>query len=216
MSKIITFISFLLIFFVATGLSPAGPEVPLKVEPSDENAVEWKESLEKLRSRFGLRPDEPAVIVDISEQKLYLIQGEEERKTYPVSTSRYGAGSKEKSHKTPMGAHRIVEKMGAGAKIGAVFREGIELGRVAAIHVDDTDLREDLITTRILWLKGLEPGINLGEGIDSYERHIYIHGTPEEGLIGTPVSDGCIRMKNRDVVELFDLVPGGTLVEIQK
>ena len=216
MNRMITFISFLLIFFVTTGLSPASPEAPPKAEPSCENPVEWKESLEKLRSRFGLDPGEPAVIVDISEQKLYLIQGEKLKKTYPVSTSKYGVGSNEKSHKTPLGTHRIVEKMGGGAEIGAVFREGIELGRVATIHVDNTDLQEDLITTRILWLKGLEPGINLGRGIDSYERHIYIHGTPEEGMIGTPTSDGCIRMKNRDVVELFDLVPEGTLVEIQK
>ena len=216
MVRMDTSLFFFFVIFLYAGIALAGPEVPLEAEPSLVEPVEWKESLEKLRSRFELGPDGPAVIVDISEQKLYLLQGGNLRKTYPVSTSRHGLGSKEKSHKTPLGAHRIAEKIGGGAGIGAVFREGIELGKVAIIHVDDTDLREDLITTRILWLKGIEPGVNLGERIDSYERHIYIHGTPEEGLIGAPASDGCIRMKNRDVVELFDLVPEGALVEIQK
>jgi len=135
---------------------------------------------------------------------------------YPISTSKYGVGSAEKSNKTPPGTHRIVEKIGESAKSGAVFKAGIDTGKVATTYSDATDIREDLITTRILWLKGLEPGINRGKGIDSYERHIYIHGTSEEGLIGTTASDGCIRMKNRDVLELFDLVPQGTLVEIQR
>lgn len=77
-------------------------------------------------------------------------------------------------------------------------------------------MEDDLVTTRILWLQGLEPGVNQGKGIDSHARYIYIHGTPEEGLIGQPASHGCIRMYNRDVIELFDAVQEGTLVEIQE
>ena len=93
---------------------------------------------------------------------------------------------------------------------------GINTRRIAEIYIDSTDLEEDPITTRIMWLEGLEAGINRGKGIDSYKRHIYIHGTPEGGLIGQPASHGCIRMRNKDVIELFDLVSKDTLVEIQE
>ncbi|MFQ6092176.1 MAG: L,D-transpeptidase family protein, partial [bacterium] len=103
-----------------------------------------------------------------------------------------------------------------GAKIGAIFKSGLNTGEIAKIYTDSTDVQEDLITSRIMWLEGLEAGINKGRDIDSYDRRIYIHGTPEEGLIGVPVSHGCIRMRNKDVIELFDLVSKGTLVEIQK
>jgi len=112
--------------------------------------------------------------------------------------------------------HRIFEKIGEGAKIGTVFTSLNNTGRVAEIYTDRTDVQEDFITTRIMWLEGLEFGVNNGEGIDSRERRIYIHGTPEEGLIGTPASHGCIRMKNRDIVELFDLVERDALVYIRE
>ncbi|MEE8584447.1 MAG: L,D-transpeptidase, partial [Acidobacteriota bacterium] len=87
-------------------------------------------------------------------------------------------------------------------------------GETAAIHTDQTDLDKDRITTRILWLCGKEPGVNQGMGVDSYLRHIYIHGTPEEGLLGSPASRGCIRMGNQEIVELFEAVPMDTPVLI--
>lgn len=90
---------------------------------------------------------------------------------------------------------------------------GRNSGKTTEIGIDT---KEDLVTTRIMWLKGLEAGINKGKGIDSYNRRIYIHGTPEEGLIGRPASYGCIRMKNKDVIELFNLLKEGTLVEIKE
>ncbi len=112
----------------------------------------WKAAVEKLRTESHLKPDELVIVVSISEQKLYLIKGEEIVKTYLVSTSRYGIGSKAGSNKTPPGTHRIAEKIGGGAPIGMIFEYGIRTERIAPIHNDTTDVEEDLITTRILWL----------------------------------------------------------------
>jgi len=145
-----------------------------------------------------------------------LLKSEEVIRTYPVSTSKYGIGNKEGSNKTPLGTHRIYEKVGEGVKIGTIFKARISAGRIAKIYRDSTDVEQDFVITRIMCLEGLEPGINEGKGIDSRDRRIYLHGTPEEGLIGKPASHGCIRMKNDDVVELFDLVKIGTLVEIKE
>ena len=176
---------------------------------------EWTRLFGRLR-QFGLKSDEHAIVVDISDQRLYLIKDGRIVKTFPISTSKYGIGNKEGSYRTPLGMHRIFEKIGEGAKIGTVFTSLNNTGRVAEIYTDRTDVQEDFITTRIMWLEGLEFGVNNGEGIDSRERRIYIHGTPEEGLIGTPASHGCIRMKNRDIVELFDLVERDALVYIRE
>jgi len=167
------------------------------------------------------RADELIITIDVSRQKLFLFENvpfENPKliKMYPVSTSKYGVGNEKNSKKTPLGTHFIVEKIGDGAKIGTIFELRGNTGGIAEIYTDATDIQEDLMTTRILWLKGIVPGVNEGEGVDSYNRHIYIHGTPEEGLIGTPASNGCIRMKNKDIIELFDSIPEGTLVGIHE
>lgn len=159
------------------------------------------------------------ITVEVSAQKLYLFEDIPFKnpklvKTYPVSTSKYGTGPTDK--KTPLGTHIIAEKIGRGARIGTVFVARRRAGWIARIHNDTTDTENDFITTRILWLKGIQPGINEGEGVSSYYRYIYIHGTSEEGLIGSPASNGCIRMKNKDIIELFRLVPEGTLVNIHR
>ena len=157
----------------------------------------------------------PFIKVSVANQMLYLIENEQILHQYPVSTSVYGIGSEAGSNKTPLGKHKILNKIGDGAPLGAIFKSRINTGRVAALYTDNTDLEEDDVTTRILRLTGLEPGKNQGPGVDSFARYIYIHGTPEEGLIGRPASHGCIRMKNTDVIELFDLVREGTLVMIE-
>lgn len=133
---------------------------------------------------------------------------------YPVSTSKYGIGSEAGSFKTPLGKHRVAEKIGAGAPMHTIFKERVNTGKLAAIDRTLKGAPYDDVTTRVLWLEGLEPGLNRGKGIDSKERFIYIHGTPSEGLIGRPASNGCVRMYNRDVIELFNLVPEGTPVTI--
>jgi lipoprotein-anchoring transpeptidase ErfK/SrfK len=156
------------------------------------------------------------ITIDTSKQRLFVFEGKEIIRIYPVSTSRYGVGNEKNTNKTPLGTHFIVAKIGKGAKIGAIFEHRKNTGRIARIYTDTTHIEEEFITTRILWLRGIVPGLNEGEGVDSYIRCIYIHGTPEEGLIGTPASNGCIRMKNQDIIELFDLVPEGTLVGIHE
>ena len=174
-----------------------------------------------IRCPIQSRAEEFLITVDVSRQKLFLFENvpfENPKliKMYPVSTSKYGVGNEENGMKTPLGTHFIAEKIGDGAKIGTIFELCESTGRIAEIYTHATDIEEDLITTRILWLKGIVPGVNEGEGVDSYNRHIYIHGTPEEGLIGTPASNGCIRMKNKDIIELFDSIAEGTLVGIHQ
>ncbi|WP_069471702.1 L,D-transpeptidase [Candidatus Marithrix sp. Canyon 246] len=153
------------------------------------------------------------IIVDISEQKLYLHNyAKKEVKIYPVSTSKYGIGSEANSYKTPLGLHRIENKIGHGAERNTIFKARRNTGRKAIINTPGSG---DSITSRIMWLKGLELGKNSGEGIDSYRRYIYIHGTREENKIGQVASHGCIRMYNKDVIELFDRVDEGIIVEIK-
>ncbi len=135
---------------------------------------------------------------------------------YPVSTSRYGIGNENGSFRTPLGEHSIAQKIGAGCRINEVFIGRQPQGVLEELKQGGASLPEDIITSRILWLKGLEPGINQGEGIDSFERYIYIHGTSEEELIGQAASHGCVRMRNKDVIELFDNVDENCRVLIQE
>jgi hypothetical protein len=127
-----------------------------------------------------------------------------------ISTSRFGIGNREGSNMTPPGLHRIEEKIGGGAVPWTIFRSRENAGEVWEKGMDD----ENQILTRILRLRGLEEGVNAGPGIDSYERYIYIHGTNREELIGTPMSHGCVCMKNDDVIRLFDMANVGTMVYI--
>ncbi|GIX21368.1 MAG: peptidase [Gammaproteobacteria bacterium] len=159
----------------------------------------------------ALGPRRPAVLVKLDEQRLYLVEADG-WVSWPVSTAARGAGSAENSFCTPLGLHRIAEKIGAGCAVGEVLRGRRPTGRIVEPVSAPQALGEDLITSRILWLEGLEPGRNRGPGVDSHARYIYIHGTPEEGLIGRPVSKGCVRMRNADVIELFERVDVGTPV----
>ncbi|ANB03826.1 L,D-transpeptidase [Ectothiorhodospira sp. BSL-9] len=158
---------------------------------------------------------DPVAVVRIDEQRLYLIRQGQIQREYPISTSRHGIGNQDGSFRTPLGVHRIHSKFGDGAPKGTVFRARENTGKVAPIVTVPERTPGDFITTRILWLEGLEDGVNRGEGIDSFSRYIYIHGTDEEGLIGQPASEGCVRMTNADVIELFETMPEGTLVVIQ-
>lgn len=168
----------------------------------------------KLKDHFKLKSGEMFMVADPAYQRMYLIKNGNILKEYIISTSKYGLGSESGSNKTPVGTHRIKEKFGKGAPIGRIFRGRVDTGETAKIYSDDTDIEKDDVTTRIMWLDGVEKGVNRGGNMDSHRRYIYIHGTPEEGLLGKPASHGCIRMKNSDVIELFNLVKSGTLVEI--
>ncbi len=155
------------------------------------------------------------IIVDISEQRLYLYNNDNLVQSFPVSTSKYGEGQIENSFKTPLGLHEIKEKIGDNVPINTIFTARVNTNKVAEIQINPNDTEDDFVTSRILWLDGLENGINRGVGVDSYGRYIYIHGTHEEGLIGQKASHGCIRMFNNDVIELFDMVSEGTKVQIR-
>ena len=154
------------------------------------------------------------VFISIKKQKLYHIKNNKIVNKYIISSSKYGVGNQEGSNKTPLGLHKIKEKHGEKTPINGKMIGRIFYGNIANIYTDKTESKTDDITTRILWLEGLEKGKNLGPGIDSYERYIYIHGTSEEGKLGEPASNGCIRMKNKDIFDLYKRLEVGTLVLI--
>ena len=154
------------------------------------------------------------LFVSIENQKMYHIKEGAIVKKYIISSSEYGTGSEAGSNKTPLGLHKVKEKYGDetpinGRMIGRVF-----YGQIATLYNDKTKSKTDDVTSRIFWLEGLEKGKNKGEGIDSYKRYIYIHGTSEEGRLGRPASHGCIRMKNNEVIDLYKTIAIGTLVLI--
>jgi L,D-transpeptidase-like protein len=163
----------------------------------------------------GIAPTQFVLLVNIAEQTVSLFErfsaswrlGSKIR----CSTSRFGIGQTEGSNCTPLGLHRIVEKIGAGAPTGTVFKS-----RKAVGHVSQPEFADAKITTRILWLEGLEPGFNRGGRLDSHARYIYIHGTADQSSIGKPTSCGCIHLADADLIPLFDLLPNGTLVWISE
>ena len=142
--------------------------------------------------------------VDIPRQMLDLRHRGELIKSWPVSTSRFGVGFEPGSFKTPTGHFVVQEKIGVGAPLWMEFKSRQPTGKLAAPGGE-----QDGILTRILWLSGLDE-----ENANTRDRYIYFHGTNREDLIGTPASHGCIRLRNADIAELFDLVPEGTRVVI--
>jgi hypothetical protein len=150
--------------------------------------------------------------VSIQRQQLYHVQQGACVRVYPVSTAQRGPGAAVDSYCTPTGWHRVAEKHGAGVPELGILRDRVFTGTLA--DPDFAGVDKDWITSRILWLEGLEPGVNQGPGVDSKARYIYIHGTANERAIGTACSMGCVRMLNRDVIQLFELVAPGTPVVI--
>jgi L,D-transpeptidase YbiS len=148
----------------------------------------------------------PRAKIDISirDQTLTLKHGDETVRKYPISSSRFGLGVEEGSNKTPTGNFRVASKIGYGLPAGTIFQS-----RVPLKPDDPLPATEDLITSRILWLDGLDE-----HNANTRDRFIYIHGTKHEDKIGRPDSHGCIRMRNADVIELFDLVDEETPVVI--
>ena len=135
---------------------------------------------------------------------------------YAVSTGERGAGERSGSLCTPRGRHRIRARIGAGAPAGAVFRGRRPTGEVWSREFAAAHPGCDWILSRILWLCGEEPGRNRGGEVDTMRRYIYLHGTGDDQPMGVARSHGCVRMRNRDIIELFELVPAGTVVEIDE
>jgi len=150
--------------------------------------------------------------VDLIRQCLSVKRGREVLRQYLVSTSRYGPGERMGSNCTPRGHHKIRAKIGAGLPPGSVLLGRRFTGEIYSAELARSQPERDWILSRILWLSGLEPGLNRFGCVDSMRRYIYIHGTPDTEIIGVPCSHGCVRMRNTDVIELFDIVPPGTPV----
>jgi hypothetical protein len=146
------------------------------------------------------------IFVSIKHQKLYYLKGGKVQQQYDISTSEYGVGSLKGSKKTPLGLHKVQNKIGIGCPINSVLKMGYCSGKTVKVITQPKHGQDDYVTTRILWLNGMETGVNKGGQVDTYNRNIYIHGTAEEGLIGSPASHGCVRMKNLDVLALFNKV----------
>ena len=163
--------------------------------------------------QLGVRPTRQALLVSIARQTMWLLEKSSRpacqcRRRYVISTSRFGIGQDNGSNRTPLGLHRIAEKIGGGWPVGAVFRARQFAGYTWQGHPDAT------IVHRILWLDGLEPGFNRGGSVDTHARYIYIHGFSDETTLGRPMSHGCVHVAANDLLPLFDLLPRGTLVWI--
>ena len=146
-----------------------------------------------------------ALLISVPDQKLALVQNGVRVAEYPVSTSRYGVGDRFGSYATPLGWMEVAQKIGQGSPLGAVFKDRHPTGEI--LHPNAPG--RDPIVTRILWLRGIESTTR-----NAYARGIYIHGTPVERMIGRPASYGCVRMRSRDVADLFSRVDVGTRVDI--
>jgi L,D-transpeptidase YbiS len=152
--------------------------------------------------------------ISLAAQTLTLSRSGQPLKTYAVSTSKHGAGETSGSFKTPRGRHVIRAKIGAGAPPNSVFRGRRATGEIYTAELARLNPERDWILTRILWLSGTEIGRNRLGPVDTMRRFIYIHGTPDSEPLGAPSSIGCIRMANADIIELFDIVDAGTVVDI--
>jgi len=152
--------------------------------------------------------------VSIAEQTLELFNNEEFVKAYSISTALNGAGCQKDSGQTPLGKHIVRAKIGANAAINSVFVGRRPTGEVFNEQLAKEFPHRDWILSRILWLSGNEKGVNRLGNVDTMQRYIYIHGTPDSEPMGVPISHGCIRMRNNDIIELFDLIDIQTPVEI--
>ncbi len=151
------------------------------------------------------------VYVDIDTQTLFFFKDKELVVNYSISTAKNGLGNQQNSYKTPRGFHQVIEKIGANQPLNMMFnarQATAELAKIDQPHYTE----QDTITSRILWLSGLEEGVNLSGNVDTKSRYIYIHGTADEAHLGQPLSHGCVRMKNTDIIELFDMVEENTIV----
>lgn len=160
------------------------------------------------------------IVVNINKQTLEFLVDNQVQASYSVSTAKNGIGSQEGSGCTPLGVHVISEKIGGEQPINSVFVGRVPTGEIYSDELGKQAPERDWILSRILWLSGMEDGCNKGENdkgvCDTYQRYIYIHGTPDSEPMGEPLSHGCIRMRNSDIIELYNMVDEGTPVVIVK
>ncbi len=200
---------------VPLNIPPMQAQMPPMQKGQHPGAADFSFIVQDLAKRFPGYDTRKVLLVDASDQRMVMLENGQFAGEWVISTATNGLGSRKGSQQTPTGVHRIAKKIGDGAALGAIFKSRQNTGRIANIlTAPGAESTEDNVTTRILWLDGMEPGINKGGNVDSYDRFIYIHGTDEEGKLGAPASHGCIRMRNRDVINLFEQVDENTLVVI--
>ncbi len=158
--------------------------------------------------------DEKLIRIDLAHQELCLYQGQKQIMSYAVSTSKHGPGEEMDSGCTPRGLHRIRIKIGEGVPENSVFVARRPTGEIYSAELGRQYPQRDWILTRILWLTGLEAGRNMGGSNDTLRRFIYIHGCPDTEPMGIPLSHGCIRMRNNDLLDLFGYVDTATIIDI--
>jgi len=163
---------------------------------------------------LSITPTRRQIIVSIERQELALICDGALERIFAISTSKNPPSCKADSYGTPLGLHALADRIGDGEPLGMVFKGRVPTGQHFSDYPEEEQGR-NLITTRIIRLRGLETGQNRGHGCDSYERYVYIHGTNHEDRIGEPFSGGCVELRNIDVVELFDTVSEGDHVWIR-
>ncbi|AHF89228.1 hypothetical protein OpiT1DRAFT_00680 [Opitutaceae bacterium TAV1] len=164
--------------------------------------------------RLGIKPSERLLVVRIDTQTMQFFHRGNLLRSFVISTSRRPPSNVKDSLGTPRGLHEISERIGAGQPPGMVFKGRVPTGRHFS-ELPDADQRPNLITSRILRLRGLEPGVNRGGDVDTWERLVYIHGTNQESGLGTPMSHGCVLMRNLEIIGLYEEVRAGDLVWIE-
>lgn len=176
----------------------------------------YQNTLEKVKNTaLAMKPDihrQNLIRVDIDCQRLDVLFRSALRASYSISSSRYGVGQSNGSLRTPLGIHRVSEMFGNNEPLGRVFKARQPQQEI--VQPGEKSKSEDIITSRIIWLEGLQFGFNRGGDCDSHDRYIYIHGTHDEARIGQPASIGCIRMKNSDVAVLYEMIEVGDLVVV--
>lgn len=172
------------------------------------------ELVNKTCARLGIKPGERILVVRISTATLQFFLHGVLVKSFGISTSKRPPSNIKDSLGTPRGLHEIAERIGAGQPPGMVFKSRVPTGRHYFEMLEREPDHDNLITGRILWLRGLEPGVNRGGNVDTYERYVYIHGTNHEDRIGEPLSSGCVLMRNQEIVELYEQVRAGDQVVI--
>ena len=173
------------------------------------------EQVNKTCARLGIKPGERLLAVRISTATLQFFRKGELIKSYGVSTSKRPPSNVKNSLGTPRGLHEIAERIGASQPPGMVFKSRAPTGQhFSELLTSEDGINDNLITSRILWLRGLEPGVNRGGDVDTYERYVYIHGTNHGARIGQPLSSGCVLLRDLDIIELYEEVRVRDLVWI--
>lgn len=171
------------------------------------------ERVNKACARLHIKPADRFLFVRIATQTMQFFRQGQLVRSHVISTSRRPPSNVKDSLGTPRGLHAIAERIGAGQPVGMVFKARVPTGRHFR-ELANAETEPNLITSRILWLTGLEPGVNLGGDVDTHDRYVYIHGTNHEDRLGTPQSSGCVLMGNLDIIALYDEVRAGDQVLI--